>query len=79
MQHITGKHGEGSYSYCGQHFQWLDTKYRHQRECDKCKLAKAEKENKPEYPNPIFRRRKEYFSELTVSYYKCYHEYFLWY
>ena len=78
-QHITEKHGEGSYSYGGEHFQWPDTKNRHQCECDKCKTVKVEKENKPEYPNPIFRRRKECFSELTVSYYKCCREYFLWF
>ena len=22
-QHITGKHGDGCYTYCGEHFQWL--------------------------------------------------------
>ena len=77
-QHITGKHGEGCYSYCGKHFQWPDTKYRHQCECDKCKTVKAEKENKPEFPNPIFRRRKQHFTELTVSYYKCLHQFYLW-
>ena len=36
-QHISGKHGEGSLSFCGQHFQWPDSKYRHQRICDECK------------------------------------------
>ena len=36
-EHISGKHGEGSLSFCGEHFQWPDSKYRHQRICDECK------------------------------------------
>ena len=78
-QHIMGKHGEGCYSYCGKHLQWPDTKYRHQHECDKCKAVKIEKENKLEFLNSIFRRRKQCFTELTVSCYKCLCQFYLWY
>ena len=36
-QHQIGKHGDGTIAFCGRKFQWPDTKYRHQRECDTCK------------------------------------------
>ena len=58
-QHQVGKHGDGTVAFCGRKFQWPDTKYKHQRECDKCKAIKSKMEDKPAYPKPIFRRRKE--------------------
>ena len=78
-QHNTGKHGEGCYTYCGEHYQWPDTKYRHQRICDKCKKIKAELDNKLHYPKPIFRRRKTQISDIIVSNYNCSCKFFLWY
>ena len=78
-QHITGKHGEGCYTYCGEHYQWPDTKYRHQKICDKCKKIKAELDDKPELPKPIFQRRKPKVIDIVVKKF-CYScKYFLWY
>ena len=78
-QHITGKYGEGCYTYCGEHYQWPDMKYRHQKICDKCKKIKAELDDKPELPKPIFRRRKPKVIDIVVKKF-CYScKYFLWY
>ena len=63
-QHQVGKHGNGTVAFCGRKFQWPDTKYKHQRECDACKEIKEGLQDKPDYPKPIFRRRKK--KELKV-------------
>ena len=58
-QHLQGKHGNGTLMLCGKSYQRADTKYRHQKECDKCLKIKGEQEEKPDFPNPIFRPRKQ--------------------
>ena len=53
-QHQVSKHRDGTISFCGRKFQWPDTKYKHQRECDTHKEVKQCNEDKPAYPKPIF-------------------------
>ena len=53
-QDQVGKHGDGPISFCYKKFQWPDTKYKHQRECDTCKDIKEHNEDKPEYPKTHF-------------------------
>ena len=67
-QHQVGKHGNGTVAFCGRKFQWPDTKYKHQRECDACKEVKECLEDKPDYPKPIFRCcKKKEFKVLCVN------------
>ena len=67
-QHQVGKHREGTVAFCGRKFQWPDTKYKHQRECDTCKEVKERSENKPKYPKSIFRPcKKKVIKVLCVS------------
>ena len=43
-QHLQGKHGNRAIMLCGIKYQWPDSKYRHQVDCDNCKKLK-EKQN----------------------------------
>ena len=48
-QHLQGKHGNGAIMLCGIKYQWPDSKYRHQVDCDDCKKLKEKQNEKPEY------------------------------
>ena len=46
-QHLQGKHGNGAIMLCGIKYQWPDSKYRHQVDCDDCKRKTERKARVP--------------------------------
>ena len=58
-QHLQGKHGNGAITLCGIKYQWPDSKYRHQVDCDDCKKLKEKQNEKPEYPHKIIIRMRK--------------------
>ena len=58
-QHLQGKHGNGAITLCGIKYQWPDSKYRHQVDCDECKELKKKQQEKPEYPYKIIIRTRK--------------------
>ena len=78
-QHMQGKHGNGTITLCGKNYQWADTKYKHEKDCDECQEQKLKNEDKPDFPNPIFRPRRK--KQVPVHFYtkckyKSYYDYF---
>ena len=49
-QHLQDKHGNGAITLCGIKYQWPDSKYRHQVDCDDCKKTEKETEGKARIP-----------------------------
>ena len=58
-QHLQGKHGNSAITLCGIKYQWPDSKYRHQVDCDDCKKLKEKQNEKPEYPHKIIIRMRK--------------------
>ena len=58
-QHLQGKHGNGAITLCDIKYQWPDSKYRHQVDCDDCKKLKEKQNEKPEYPHKIIIRMRK--------------------
>ena len=71
-QNLQGKHGNGAIMLCGIKYQWLDSKYRHQVDCDNCKKLKEKQKEKPEYQHKIIIRTRDprnlWFKCRQVSY-----------
>ena len=73
-QHLQGKHGNGAIMLCGIKYQWLDSKYRHQVDCDDCKKLKEKQKQKPEYPHKIIirmRKPKKLVVQVQTSQLRC--------
>ena len=73
-QHMQRKHGNGAITLCGIKYQWADSKYRHQVDCDDCKKLKKEKKEKPEYPYKIIiriRKPKKLVVQVQTSQLHC--------
>ena len=73
-QHLQGKHGNGAIMLCGIKYQWPDSKYRHQVDCDDCKKLKEKQNEKPEYPHKIIirmRKPKKLVVKVQTSQLRC--------
>ena len=73
-QHLQGKHGNGAITLCGIKYQWPDSKYRHQVDCDDCKKLKKKQNEKPEYPHKIIvrpRKQKKLLFQVQTSLLCC--------
>ena len=73
-QHLQGKHGNGAITLCGIKYQWPDSKYRHQVDCDECKKLKDKQKEKPEYPHKIIirmRKPKKLVVQVQTSQLRC--------
>ena len=44
---------------CGIKYQWADSKYHHQVDCDECKKLKNKQKEKPDYPHKIIIRMRK--------------------
>ena len=73
-QHLQGKHGNSAIMLCGIKYQWPDSKYRHQVDCDDCKKLKEKQKQKPEYPHKIIiriRKPKKLVVQVQTSQLRC--------
>ena len=73
-QHLQGKHGNSAIMLCGIKYQWPDSKYRHQVDCDDCKKLKEKQNEKPEYPHKIIirtRKSKKLVVKVQASQLHC--------
>ena len=73
-QHLQGKHGNCAIMLCGIKYQWPDSKYRHQVDCDDCKKLKEKQKQKPEYPHKIIiriRKPKKLVVQVQTSQLRC--------
>ena len=71
---LQGKHGNGAITLCGIKYQWPDSKYRHQVDCDDCKKLKEKQKEKPEYPHKIIirmRKPKKLVVKVQTSQLRC--------
>ena len=72
-QHLQGKNGNGAITLCGINYQWPDSKYRHQVDCDECKELKKKQQEKPEYPYKIIirTRKPKKLAKVQTSQLRC--------
>ena len=73
-QHLQGKHGNGAITLCGIKYQWPDSQYKHQVDCDDCKKLKEKQKQKSEYPHKIIvrmRKPKKLVAEVQMSQLRC--------
>ena len=74
-QHMQGKHGNGAITLCGIHYQWADSKYRHENgDCATCNELKKKQKEKPDYPHKIIirtRKPKKLVVQVQTSQFRC--------